>query len=381
MIHVPSKQPDLKLSVFAIMSRMAREYDAINLSQGFPDFDVPDTLVELVHHFMKEGYNQYAPMPGVEPLREAISEKIAGLYDHVYGPEEEVTVTAGATEALFSAITAVVHPGDEVIIFEPWYDAYVPVVEYNRGVPRFVQLVHPDYHIDWEMVQDAVTPKTKAIILNSPHNPTGAVLSRNDLTHLAAIVRDTDIVLISDEVYEHIVFDGLRHFSLSSLPELAARSFVISSFGKTYHATGWKVGYCMAPSGLMKEFRKVHQFITYAVNTPVQYAYARFMREKDVFLELAAFYEQKRDFFRDRLKASRFRLLPCSGTYFQLADYSEISDQDDMAFIKRLAAEIKVAAIPTSPFYRKNPDRRVIRFCFAKKEETIEKAAERLCRI
>jgi len=289
MIRVPSKQPDLKLSVFAVMSQMAREYGAINLSQGFPDFDVPDTLVELVHHFMKEGHNQYAPMPGVEPLREAISEKTAALYDHVYDPEEEVTVTAGATEALFSAITAVVHPGDEVILFEPWYDAYVPAVEYNRGVPRFVQLVYPDYHIDWEKVQEAVTPKTKAIIINSPHNPTGAVLSQNDLHHLAAIVRDTDIVLISDEVYEHIVFDGLRHFSLSSFPELAARSFVISSFGKTYHATGWKVGYCMAPSGLMKEFRKVHQFITYAVNTPVQFAYARFMREKDVYLDLAGF--------------------------------------------------------------------------------------------
>lgn len=376
-----SKQPRLKVSIFAVMSQMAREAGAINLSQGFPDFDVPPELIELVHEYMNKGYNQYAPMPGVPLLREAISEKTKMLYGMVYDPEEEVTVTAGATEALFAAITALVHPGDEVIVLEPWYDAYVPVIQYNGGIPRFVQMIAPDFHIDWDILSRVVTPATRAIILNSPHNPSGAILSGEDMEALKRVVQNTDIVIISDEVYEHIVFDGRRHESISRYPDLAARSLVISSFGKTYHATGWKVGYCLAPEPLSQEFRKVHQFVTYAVNTPIQYAYAAFMQDQMVYQNLSAFYQEKRDVFRNLLAGSRFKLLPCKGTYFQLAGYSSISDMSDTDFTRFITQEHKVAAIPTSAFYQEDPGQKIVRFCFAKKEETLEKAAERLCRI
>lgn len=381
MLHVPSKQPDLKTSIFAVMSQMSAEFKAINLSQGFPDFDVHPGLIDRVYKYMKEGHNQYAPMPGIPALREAIAEKTESLYRTAYDPANEITITAGATEALFAAITAVVHPRDEVIVFEPWYDAYVPVIQYSRGVPRFIKMIYPDYHIDWEEVRKSITPATRAIILNSPHNPTGSVLSPEDIRALTEIVRDTNIIIISDEVYEHILFDGNTHQSMASNHELYERSMVISSFGKTYHTTGWKIGYCLAPTRLCTEFRKVHQFLTYAVNTPVQYAYADFLKDRLAYLELSAFYQHKRDYFRNLLSGSRFRLLPCAGTYFQLADYSAISDEPDTDFTRRLVTEHGIAAIPTSVFYHRGDNHKVIRFCFAKKEETLNRAAERLCRI
>ncbi len=380
-IKLQSKQPKLETSIFAIMTQLAREHQAINLSQGFPDFDCHPELIDLVYCNMKAGHNQYAPMPGVPQLREAIARKTERLYGALYDPETEITVTAGATEALYAAITATVHPGDEVIVFEPWYDAYVPVIEYNQGVPVFIQQQFPDYHIDWQQVREAITAKTRLIIFNTPHNPSGSVLTETDIRSLIKIIGNTDIVLISDEVYEHIIFDDRKHHSFCRYPELRARTMVISSFGKTCHTTGWKVGYCNAPQALTAEFRKVHQFLTYAVNTPVQMAYAEFLKREALYQELNAFYQQKRDLFRSRLKDSRFKLLPCSGTYFQLADYSDISDETDMDFAVRLIRDHGVASVPVSPFYINKDDNKVIRFCFAKKEETLKEAAEKLCRI
>lgn len=378
---INSKQPQLGVSIFAVMTQMAAAYNALNLSQGFPDFDCNPSLVNLVHKYMKKGYNQYAPMPGIIELRESLSAKIESLYGRYYNPDTEITVTAGATEALYAAITSVVHHGDEVIIFEPSYDIYLPVIRYSGGIPVFIKLKHPDYHIEWDEVRQAITDKTRLIILNSPHNPTGAVLSETDLHELKKTVIETNILLINDEVYEHIIFDDKKHLSLAGDPDLAARSFVISSFGKTYHTTGWKVGYCAAPSDLSAEFCKIHQFITFSVNTPIQYAYAEFLKEKNHYLHISDFYQQKRDLFADMLEPSRFKLLNCSGTYFQLAAYDNISDQTEMEFAARLTKEYKVAAIPTSPFYHQGDNHHVIRFCFAKKDETLEKAAELLCKI
>jgi len=380
-IKIHSKQPHLQLSIFAVMSQLAREHNAINLSQGYPDFDVHPDLINSVHHRMKQGMNQYAPMPGVPELREAISKKTAELYGKCYNPDQEITITAGATEALFAAITALIHPGDEVIVFEPWYDAYVPNIQYNQGVPKYVEMLYPDFHIDWKKVRALISSKTRAIILNSPHNPTGAVLKESDLRELESVVKDTNILIISDEVYEHIIFDETKHLSLASFPNLAERSLVISSFGKTYHTTGWKVGYCLAPGNLTEEFRKVHQFINYSVNTPIQLAYADFMRDADHYKQLAAFYQEKRDLFRNLMSESRFRMLPCSGTYFQLADYSEISDAEDTQFARRLTTEHKVACIPTAVFYTNPVRQNIVRFCFAKREDTLKEAAERLCSI
>ncbi|MGD9899247.1 MAG: methionine aminotransferase [Calditrichaceae bacterium] len=380
-IEIHSKQPDLNLSIFAVMSKLASEHQAVNLSQGFPDFDPSPELVNLVAKYMKQGYNQYAPMPGVAALREAIARKTNDLYGTSYDPGNEITVTAGATEALYAAITSTVHPGDEVIVFEPWYDAYVPVIGYNGGKPVFIKMKLPDYHIDWTEVKNAVTGKTRAIIINSPHNPSGKTLSTSDIQSLKSIVSGTNIIIISDEVYEHIIFDGRDHLSMSRYPDLAARSMVISSFGKTYHTTGWKVGYCLAPKELTDEFRKIHQFITYAVNTPVQYAYAEFLSKKDLYMGLSDFYQKKRDLFLDLIKGSRFNVLSCRGTYFQLLDYSGISDEKEMDFAIRLTKEYQIASIPTSVFYNQNDNNHVLRFCFAKKEETLKKAAEKLCRI
>jgi methionine aminotransferase len=380
-IKILSKQPDLQVTIFAVMSKLANDYQAINLSQGFPDFDCDPELIELVNKHMKLGSNQYAPMQGVMALREQLAEKIENCYGAVYNPENEITVTAGATEALYAAITAVVHSGDEVIVFEPWYDAYVPAIEYNGGIPIYVKLKHPDYHIDWDEVKQAVTDKTRLIILNSPHNPTGSVLKETDIEQLKRLVRNTDIILLSDEVYEHIIFDNLIHYSLSRYPELAERSMVISSFGKTYHTTGWKVGYCAAPKELMVEFQKVHQFLTYAVNTPVQFAYAEFLKRQEPYQELSAFYQAKRDTFAGLVKDSRFKLLPCKGSYFQLLDYSNITDESEFDFAVRLTKEFKVASVPTSAFYNQKDNNHVLRFCFAKKDQTLKQAAERLCKI
>jgi methionine aminotransferase len=376
-----SKLPDVGLTIFSVMTKLANDHNAINLSQGFPDFDVHPDLLDLVNKYMRSGNNQYAPMQGVLILREMIAEKVMELYNAVYDPLSEITVTSGATEALFSAIAAVVHKGDEVIVLEPAFDSYVPAIELNGGIPVYVKFRFPEYGIDWNEVQQAVTLKTRLIILNSPHNPTGAVWSGDDIASLKHIVKDTKILILSDEVYEHIIFDGIRHESISCHPELFSRSFVISSFGKTYHTTGWKIGYCLAPAALSKEFQKVHQFLTFASNTPIQFAYAEFMQNKDVYLNLSTFYQQKRDRFLKLIETSRFKPIPCHGTYFQMLDYSEISHESDIEFSKQLIIEHGVASIPPSVFYHQKDDHHVLRFCFAKKDETLDMAAEKLCKI
>jgi methionine aminotransferase len=376
-----SKLPDVGLTIFSVMTKLSNDYNAINLSQGFPDFDVHSDLLNLVNKYMRSGHNQYAPMQGVLILREMIADKVRELYNAVYDPVSEITVTSGATEALFAAIAAVVHQGDEVIVLEPAFDSYVPAIELNGGIPIYVKFRFPEYRVDWDEVKQAVTSQTRLIILNSPHNPTGAVWSGDDITALKHIVKDTEILILSDEVYEHIIFDGIRHESISRHPELVSRSFVISSFGKTYHTTGWKIGYCLAPEALSKEFQKVHQFLTFASNTPIQYAYAEFMRNKDVYLNLSDFYQQKRDRFLKRIEKSCFKPIPCHGTYFQMLDYSEISDESDIDYSKRLIIEHGVASIPPSVFYHQKDDHHVLRFCFAKKDETLDKAGEKLCRI
>ena len=380
-MKLTSKLPNLSLTIFSEMTQLADQHGAINLSQGFPDYEVPAELPSLVAKYMQQGCNQYAPMQGVPQLREQISAKVWELYGAKYDPAREITVTSGATEALFAALTAVVNKGDEVIILEPAYDSYVPVISLCGGTPVYVQLQYPSYRIAWNRVREAISEKTRAIVMNFPHNPTGAVLSRTDIDSLMQLVKDTNIVIISDEVYEHILFDGCTHHSMTRYPQLAERSFVISSFGKTYHATGWKIGYCLAPYELSKEIQKIHQYLTFASNTPVQHALAEFMQKRDVYLHLSAFYQKKRDKFLDALNESRFKALPCKGTYFQMLDYSAITNEADLDFAKRLTKDIGVAAIPPSVFYHGRDDYKVLRFCFAKKEETLERAAQRLCRI
>ncbi len=376
-----SKLPDLAVTIFSVMTQLAIEHGAINLSQGFPDFDTYPDLVSLVEKYMRAGHNQYAPMQGVMVLRERIAEKVHNLYGAQYNPASEITVTSGATESVFAAISAVVQQGDEVIIFEPAYDAYDPVVRLNGGIPVYLQLKFPEYHIDWDEVKNAVNSKTKLIILNYPHNPTGAVLSKEDISNLSEIVRDTEILIVSDEAYEHIIFDGLHHESISRHPQLARRSFVICSFGKTYHTTGWKIGYCLAPEPLSIELQKIHQYLTFASNTPIQMAYAEFMQNKDLYLSLPDFYQQKRDLFLSLTNKSRFKPLPCKGTYYIMLDYSQISNEPDFEFAKRLTTEFGVAAIPPSAFYHRKDDHKVLRFCFAKKSETLESAAVKLCQV
>ena len=380
-MNIQSKLPAVGVTIFTVMSRLANEQGAINLSQGFPDFDVDPDLIGLVDLYMKQGNNQYAPMQGMMALRERIAEKVLNLYGASYAPADEITVTSGGTEALFAAITAVVHPGDEAIMFEPAYDSYAPTVALCGGKPVYCKMRFPGYSIDWDMVRDAITPRTRCILLNSPHNPSGAVLSAADIEALKLITADTGIYIISDEVYEHILFDGHRHESMSRYPELAARSFVISSFGKTYHTTGWKIGYCLAPKQLSVEFQKIHQYLTFASNTPVQCAYAKFMEQKEKYLSVPKFYEAKRDLFLSLIKGSRFRVTPSKGTYFQMLDYSDITDEADTDFARRMTIEHGVAAIPPSVFYHDGTDNKVLRFCFAKKDETLERAAERLCKI
>ena len=380
-MKIQSKLPDVGVTIFTIMSKLANDHHAINLSQGFPDFDVHPDLVALVYNYMRSGHNQYAPMQGVASLRRRIAGKVLALYNASYDPESEITVTSGGTEAVFAAISAVVQQGDEVIVLEPAIDSYVPVIQLNGGIPVYVEYKFPDYRIDWDDVRNALSPKTRLIILNSPHNPTGAVFTERDISALENILLDTDVLLLSDEVYEHIIFDGLRHESVCRYPELAKRSFVVSSFGKTYHTTGWKIGYCLAPAPMSKEFQRVHQFLTFASNTPIQYAYAEFMKNKDIYLNLSAFYQEKRDKFLSLIKDSRFKAIPCHGTYFQMVDYSAISDESDVEFSKRLTTEHGVASIPPSVFYHRQVDHKVLRFCFAKKDVSLEKAAERLCKI
>lgn len=381
MIRIESKLPSVGTTIFTVMSRLAAELGAINLSQGFPDFDCDPALIDAVAHHMRSGRNQYAPMQGVPTLRAAIAAKFDAFYGRSYDPETEVTITSGGTEALFDAIAAAVRPGDEVIVFEPCYDSYVPAIELNGGIPVIISLTFPQYAIDWAAVQHAVTKRTRMLVINSPHNPAGSILTPEDIRALTELVDGTSILILSDEVYEHIVFDGFRHESMARTPELAARSFIVGSFGKTYHTTGWKVGYAVAPEALTAEFRKVHQFVTFATNTPVQHAIADFLAAGRGLRELAPFYQAKRDLFLRLMAGSRFRPLPCRGSYFQLMDYTAITGEADTEFAIRLTREHGVASIPTSPFLHRQAAPKVLRFCFAKKDETLEAAASRLQRV
>jgi methionine transaminase len=377
-VSIDSKHPAIGTTIFTVMSKLAAECGAVNLSQGFPDFQAEPVLFDAVHRHMLAGRNQYAPMTGVPELRQAIVDKVAALYGPRFDVESEVTVTAGATQAIFTAIAAFVRPGDEVIVFEPVYDSYVPAIETVGGTAVFAQLKFPDYAPDWAQVAQLISPKTRLIIINSPHNPTGSLLTAVDLEKLANLLRGTDIVVLSDEVYEHILFDGEQHASLCAHAELAQRSIVVSSFGKTYHITGWKIGYVVGPADLMAEFRKVHQFNVFTVHTPSQLALAEYMQDASRHLGLAAFYQEKRDFFRELMAATPFKLLPCRGTYFQLASYAGLSELPDRAFAEWMTREVGVAVIPVSVFYANGRDDKVVRFCFAKQESTLRAAAERL---
>jgi methionine aminotransferase len=363
------------------MSALANETGAINLSQGFPDYDCSPELVELVNRAMQNGHNQYAPMAGAMALREQVAIKTQKLYGAAYDPESEITITAGGTQAVFTAISAVIHPNDEVIIFEPAYDCYAPAIKLMGGVVKSLELEPPDYRIAWDMVKRLINNKTKMIILNSPHNPTATILSKKDIDELSALVKNQDILILSDEVYEHLIYDGQVHHSMARYPELQKRSFIISSFGKTFHATGWKIGYCLAPAYLMQEFRKIHQFLVFSVNSPMQYAIAEYLKNENTYLSLPGFFQEKRDYFRKGLEQTRFKLLPCSGSYFQSVAYNAITDEKDTDFAIRLTKEAGVAAIPVSAFYRKGTDRHILRFCFAKRQETIDKAVDRLIKV
>src|ERR1700712_1809310 len=380
MTPIISKLPQTGTTIFTIMSALANEVGAINLSQGFPDFDTSPELIKLVNNAMKSGHNQYAPMPGVLALREQIAQKTEKLYGASYNPETEITITAGGTQAIFTAITAIIHPNDEVIIFEPAFDCYAPAIKLMGGIVKSLELAPPDYRIPWNMVKRLINNKTRMIILNSPHNPTAPILTKEDIDELSALVKNQDILILSDEVYEHLIYDGETHHGMARYPELQQRSFIVASFGKPFHATGWKLGYCMAPAFLMQEFRKVHQFLVFSVNAPLQYAIAEYLKDENTYLSLPDFFQQKRDHFRKGLEQTRFELLPCAGTYFQSVTYNGITDEKDSDFALRLTKEIGVASIPTSVFYTQGTDHHVLRFCFAKRQETLDKAVERLTR-
>ena len=375
-----SKLPNVGTTIFTTMSALAQETGAVNLGQGFPDFECDPTLLDMMNDAMRAGFNQYPPMAGIAALREQIANKVFDLYGRQYDVANEITITAGATQAIQTALTAIVHPGDEVIIFEPVYDSYEPVIRLNGGVPVFARLTFPDYRPDWNAVRAMITPKTRAIMINTPHNPTATVWSREDLQALADLLRGTDIMLISDEVYEHMVFDGAKHLSVASFADLAERAFVVSSFGKTYHVTGWKIAYCLAPKALMTEFRKAHQFVVFTVHAPSQHALANYMK-LGTHNVLSDFYQAKRDFFLARVEAARFQWQPSYGTYFVSASYAHLTEFSALAeaeFAVMLTRKIGVACIPVSAFYHDATDHRVVRFCFAKKEETLALAAERL---
>ena len=378
---INSKLPDIGISIFAVMTRLANEHGAINLSQGFPDFDCDPALVARAAQAMREGHNQYAPMPGVLALREAIAEKVQRCYGAAFDPQSEIQVTAGATAGLYATLTAFVQPGDEVLLFEPCYDSYVPVIRLSGGTPVFASLRYPDYRVDWDEVRRAITPRTRAILVNTPHNPTGVAWTADDLRQLAAVVDGTDILVIADEVYEHVIFDGRRHESVLRYPDLRARACVISSFGKTFHTTGWKVGYCLAPAPILAEVQRVHQFMTFTVHTPSQIAFAEFVRRDPLASDLAAFYQRKRDLFLSLIAGSRFTPLACEGTYFQLLDYSAIARDPDRDMAMRLITEHGVASIPCSAFLYQDGGGPVLRFCFAKNDETLRAAGERLRRV
>ncbi len=379
--YIKSKLPQAGTTIFTIMSALANEHKAINLSQGFPDFMCHEGLVQKVDEYVRKGFNQYAPMPGLLSLRERIAEKIENLYTRKINPDTEITITPGGTEAIYAAITSVIEENDEVIIFEPAYDCYAPAVELNKGIPKYIKLDAPDYKIPWDHVKRSITNRTRMIIINTPHNPTGTILTKKDMQQLDLIVRETNIIILSDEVYEHIVFDGLQHESILRFPGLAERSFVTYSFGKTYHNTGWKMGYCIAPSELMREFRKVHQFIVFSANTPYQYAFQDIICNKDLYLGLNAFYQEKRDYFCKALQQTQFQFNPTSGSYFQLVSYKGMSNEKDTEYAIRLTKDYGVASVPVSVFYSKPYDQKMLRFCFAKRKETLDAAIERLIKI
>ncbi len=378
---ISSKLPQVGTTIFTTMSALSAEHNAINLSQGFPDFGVDPTLLNLVDKYLKQGYNQYAPMPGVLPLRQAISAKMEKAYSCSYDPQSEITITAGATQAIYSAISSVVKDGDEVILFTPAYDCYGPTIELNGGKPIYIQMQPPYYGIDWDEVKKTVNYRTKLIIINTPHNPTGAILSAKDMLQLQKITENSDIMILSDEVYEHIIFDGYEHQSVARYPKLAERSFIVYSFGKTFHATGWKLGYCVAPEKMMVEFRKAHQFQTFACNHPMQMALAEYMLDEEHFANIGSMYQYKRDLFNSLLKDSRFEIRPSAGTYFQLLDYSAIIDEKDTEVAKEWTINNKVSSIPVSVFYRKPVYNHVLRFCFAKQDETLAAAAKILSQL
>jgi len=373
---INSKLPNIETSIFAKMSKMATEHNALNLSQGFPNFPSDPALNALVDQAMSDGYNQYAPMPGDFGLRMEISKKIENLHNHFYNPETEITITAGATQAIFTIIAATISKDDEVIIFTPAYDCYAPTVELFGGKIVPIQLKPPFYAVDWQEVADKISSKTKMIIINSPHNPSGMLFSKDDMLELQDLAEKNDLFVLSDEVYEHIIFDGNVHQSASRYEALAERSFVTASFGKTFHNTGWKMGYCVAPENLMKEFQKVHQFVVFCVNHPIQKALTTYLKDENHYLKLSDFYQQKRDFFLHLMRGSNFKIIPSKGTYFQMLDFSEISNESDIAFAERLTKEFKIATIPTSVFNEGKKDFKQIRVCFAKTDETLEQAAK-----
>lgn len=378
---IKSKLHKTGTSIFAVMSGLANEHNAINLSQGFPNFEISSELIALVNKYMKKGFNQYAPMPGIMPLRERIAAKMEKLYSAKYNPETEITITSGGTQAIFTAIQAMVREKDEVIIFDPAYDSYAPAVELAGGIPVHVNLKYPNFQIDWNDVKKLINQRTRMIMINTPHNPTGAIMTAKDMAALEKITSKSDIILLSDEVYEHVIFDGYEHQSVARYPKLAERSFIIYSFGKTFHTTGWKMGYCIAPQNLTTEFRKVHQFMVFSANTPVQHAYAEFMSNERNYAGIDKFYQHKRDYFLKLMKDSKFKSLPCSGSYFQLMDYSKLSSAKDTEFAIKLTKEAGVATIPVSVFYKNAVDNKLLRFCFAKDDETLERAAEKLLKL
>ncbi len=375
---ISSKLPQVGTTIFTVMSALSTEYSAVNLGQGFPDYPMSEELISLVNDVMRKGFNQYVPMQGYMPLREALAEKIQSLYSTVIDPDSQITITPGGTYAIYTALTTVLRPGDEVIIFEPAYDSYIPNVEINGAIPVLIDLQFPEYKIDWEEVRRKITPRTKMIMLNSPHNPTGAVLGEEDIRQLRAITSNTQIFITSDEVYEHIIFDNIPHQSILRYPDLLERSFVCFSFGKVFHCTGWKLGYCVSPPDLMKEFRKVHQFNCFCCHTPSQVALADFIRDRNSYLPLGSFLQEKRDYFQKLMSQTRFEPLPSHGSYFQCYKYGQISEESDKDFCIRITRERAVATIPVSVFYKAATDNHVIRFCFSKRNETLETAVERL---
>ncbi len=381
MPNIQSKLPSVGTTIFTVMSVLANQHKAINLGQGFPDYTMSEELVSLVSKAMQNGHNQYVHMNGLPALREILAEKINDLYAASVNADTEITITPGGTYAIYTALTTILQPGDEVIVFEPAYDSYIPTIEINGAVPVLIPLVYPDYKIDWELVKQKITAKTKLIILNTPHNPTGAVLGADDIVQLQNIVKGTGIFILSDEVYEHLIFDGKEHLSILRYPDLYERSFVCFSFGKVYHCTGWKMGYCVAPPALMSEFRKVHQFNCFTCNSPVQFALAEFLKQKENYLQLGSFLQQKRDFLKNGMQQTKFKALPSFGSYFQLYSYSDITDESEKDFAIRLTKEYGVATIPTSAFYKTGTDNKVLRFCFSKNVSTLEEAVNRLIRV